>query len=61
MAERPNIATDEHLEYLDNLRESGETNMFGAGSFLESEFDMNRRDAKEVLQYWMDTFGDDGR
>ena len=36
--ERPDIVTDEHLEYLDDLRESGVTNMFGAGSYLEDNF-----------------------
>jgi len=32
--ERPEIVTDEHLDYLDELRESGVTNMFGAGAYL---------------------------
>jgi len=29
----------EYFNYLDELRDSGETNMFGAGAYLEAEFD----------------------
>jgi hypothetical protein len=50
------IVEQSHLEYLDNLRESGVTNMFGAGQYLESTFDLNRRDARTVLGYWMESF-----
>jgi len=56
---RPDIVTDEHLEYLDNLRESGETNMFGARPFLMSEFPaLSKNEAVEVLHYWMLSFGE---
>lgn len=58
---RPEIVTDEHLEYLDNLRESGVTNMFGAGSYLQEEFGLNKTDARNVLTYWMETFGQEER
>lgn len=56
--QRPEGITDEHLIYLDELRESGDTNMWGAGSYVEEEFDLNRDTAKKILFYWMDTFGD---
>ncbi len=39
--------------YLNRLRESGETNMFGAAPYLEMEYDMTRREAKQVLMDWM--------
>jgi hypothetical protein len=39
--------------YLNRLRESGATNMYGAAPYLEMEFDMNRREAKQVLMDWM--------
>ena len=52
------VATNEHLEFLDNLRDSGATNMFGAGPSLESEFDMSNREALSVLQQWMETYGE---
>lgn len=66
---RPEQCTDEMLEYLDDLRESGDTNMFGAGRYLEAEFpelagggSFHSSDAaREILGYWMDTFGQDTR
>jgi hypothetical protein len=39
--------------YLNRLRESGATNMFGAGAYLEDEFDLDRREAKKILLEWM--------
>ena len=46
----------EHKEYLDQLRESGVTNMFGAGSYLQEEFGMDKHEARKVLSEWMRTF-----
>ena len=56
-AERPDGATEDVLDYLDDLRESGVTNMFGAGSFLQDEFGFDKHEARAVLSYWMKTFG----
>ena len=47
------IDKSEMFEYLDTLRESGVTNMFGAGPYLEQAFDIGRREAKAVLLEWM--------
>tara|TARA_R100000654_G_scaffold70731_2_gene101204 strand:- start:886 stop:1068 length:183 start_codon:yes stop_codon:yes gene_type:complete len=47
----------EHKEYLDDLRESGVTNMFGAGAYLQAEFGITKYDANRILQTWMDNFG----
>jgi len=58
---RPPIVTDEHLQYLDDLRESGATNMFGAGRYVEQEFDVSKSDASTILSYWMESFGKDDR
>tara|TARA_R110000787_G_scaffold70091_1_gene155815 strand:- start:13333 stop:13518 length:186 start_codon:yes stop_codon:yes gene_type:complete len=41
------------FEYLDNLRESGVTNMFGAGVYLENEFGLEKKEARKVLANWM--------
>ena len=49
----------EAFEYLDELRESGRTNMFAAASFLENEMCWDRREAREAVRLWMDTFGHD--
>ena len=46
----------EYFYFLDGLRESGITNMLGAGPYLEEEFNMHRYDAKYVLSQWMKTF-----
>jgi hypothetical protein len=48
--------TEEHRVFLNDLRESGVTNMFGAGSYLEESFDMDRNDARDVLMQWMKSF-----
>ncbi len=60
-SERPEFVTDEHLEYLDELRESGGTNMWGAGRYVEKEFELNQDTAGKILSYWMKTFGDPHR
>jgi len=46
----------EHKEYLDELRASGEINMFGAGAYLEGYFHLSRKKAVEILQEWMKGF-----
>ena len=61
MKTRPEFITDEHLTYLDNLRESGITNMFGANPFIEEEFGISAVTAKGILLYWMKTFGNPTR
>ena len=49
---------DEVFEFLDDLRESGETNMFGARPYLVYEFGMTKREAGAVLSEWMQTFSE---
>ena len=39
--------------YLDFLRDSGETNMFGAGEYLRAEFDMTKKHSHQALSDWM--------
>ena len=47
---------DTMFTYLEGLRQSGVTNMFGAGPYLEREFGLNRNEAKEVLLNWMKSY-----
>ncbi len=54
--ERPESVTDGQLIYLDELRESGATNMYGAGSYLQDAFDIDKHEAREILMYWMHSF-----
>lgn len=57
MTTRPEFVTDEHLEYLDTLRESGATNMFGARPYLMRAFKIkDARQAAAILSYWMGSF-----
>jgi len=58
---RPEYVTIEHLLYLDELRESGETNMFGATSYIVDEFEVKKDLAMKILRYWMESFGKDDR
>lgn len=44
--------------YLDDLRISGVTNMYGAGAYLEQVFDLERKVAGKILGAWMKTFGE---
>ena len=53
---KPEICQEEHLTYLDDLRESGITNMFGAAPYLAQNFGLTRQASKEILVYWMKTF-----
>ena len=44
-------------EYLDELRESGRTNMFGAASYLKERFpSLSTKASREVLVRWMESF-----
>ena len=52
----PEGLTDEHLNYLDELRESGITNMFGAVPYLAEMFDLDGRTVRAYLGYWIRTF-----
>ena len=57
--ERPHIVEDEHLEFLDQLQESATTNMFGAATYLRYEYpNLSKPDARKVLMYWMESFGE---
>lgn len=46
----------EAYRFLDQLRESGETNMFGAAPYLQEMFRLEYRDAKKILMIWMEDF-----
>ena len=40
--------TDEHREFLKDLRDSGVTNMFGACPYLMDEFGLKRHEARRM-------------
>ena len=48
---------EEYFKFLNELRDTGITNMFGAASFLEDAYpELNRQEAKSVLMEWMRSF-----
>lgn len=47
---------DEVNEFLDDLRESGVTNMWGAGPYIVREFGVNAKESHQLLGEWMRTF-----
>ena len=49
------------FEYLERLRESGVTNMYGAVPYLQNRFGASRQEAKEMLLAWMEHKEKEGR
>ncbi len=47
---------NEYYQYLDELRESGVTNMYGAGAYLQDRFDLSKVEARDILTAWMKQF-----
>ena len=48
----------EYFDYLVELRDSGETNMFGAAPYLEWEFGLSRTEARNILVQWIESFNE---
>jgi hypothetical protein len=48
--------TKEHADYLIALRDSGETNMWGAAPYIQRYFGVSYNDAKDILIQWIDSF-----
>ena len=56
--EQPIFCEEKHLLFLDNLRASGVTNMFGATPYIQENFGLEKTKASKILIYWMNTFSD---
>ena len=50
------VSQAEISSYLNDLRTSGATNMFGAGAYIERDFNLSKQEAREALVYWMEHF-----
>ena len=48
--------TKEQKKFLDNLREEGAINMFGAAPYLVDKFELSLKEAREVLSAWMKSY-----
>ena len=56
---KPDAMKNKHLKYLDDLRESGVCNMWGASSYLSHSYpELSDRESRDILGYWMETFGE---
>lgn len=53
------MTTNIYWIFLEDLRRSGATNMFGAAPYLESAFGLDRQEAREVLTDWMRNYNPD--
>jgi hypothetical protein len=48
------MLTNEHHDFLICLRDSGETNMWGAAPYIEREFDVPNEVARAILLEWIE-------
>jgi hypothetical protein len=44
--------------FLDKLRESGSTNMFGAAPYVSEAFGVSKHEARDLVKNWMQTFAE---
>ena len=44
--------------FLDVVRSSGVTNMFGAASYIQEHFGVSKYEARDFLSEWMKTFSE---
>ena len=50
---------EEYFLFLDDLRETGVTNMFGATPYLTASFPgLTEKEARDILIEWMETFSE---
>ncbi len=49
---------EEVFVFLDKLRKSGVTNMFGASPYIRKSFGCTRYEANRLLTKWMENFGE---
>lgn len=47
-----------YFKFLEDLRDSGVTNMFGASPYLEHAFDLDKYEARDILIEWMESFNE---
>jgi len=50
----------EVFSFLNDLRDSGATNMFGATPFIMDEFNLDQATSKRLLSTWMNNFNKEG-
>ncbi len=58
MGKRPEFVTNEHIVYLDALRESGIINMWSAPAYVQNHFNIDEITADAIFFYWKGTFNE---
>ncbi len=56
MSNQIESARAQQFKFLDDLRESRITNMFGAAPYVANEFSLPIKEARQVLSDWMTSF-----
>ena len=54
------ITQEQVNRFLNDLRETGATNMFGATPYIQEIFGVTKYDAQRFLVKWMETFNEKG-
>ena len=49
----------EVMGYLNELRDTGITNMYGAAKYIEDRFSLDRVEAKRIHVLWMENFNNE--
>ena len=58
MSTEVELEREKVFNYLDGLRESGVTNMFGATPYIQQVFGFPKKKSMDLLGEWMRTFSD---
>lgn len=53
------MTDNKYYIYLEMLRRTGVTNMFGATPYLMEEFDLTKTEAIKILSSWMNNYNPD--
>ena len=49
--------SEQYTQFLDELRDSGITNMYGAAPYLQEAFGLDKIEARMILIDWMENYG----
>lgn len=50
------MTTNKYWIFLENLRKSGVTNMFGAAPYLQKAFKLSEKESQRILAEWMKNY-----
>ena len=56
ITQKPPKLSQDHLDYLVTLRDSGKVNMWGAAPFLKRKFpELTQEEANAILVFWIES------